>query len=66
MGINLKIIAMSSEKDTPEYKFYIKKFDGGSPAEGVALVKGLKEIWSQNGMNVPNDQIATIRAIVRK
>ena len=48
-----------------KYKKAVRKFKEGTLQQWVDLVKDLKEIWKQNGIEEGSDRVATIRSLVK-
>jgi len=51
--------------NSPTYKFSLRRFEEGTPAEFITLLKGIIEIWLQNSLDSGSDRLATVRALLR-
>ena len=54
--------------DTPgaaKHKINVRKFDTGSPSEFILVRQNFDEIWRQNKVDDGDDQVGTVRAILR-
>jgi hypothetical protein len=47
------------------YKIVLHRFDEGTVAQWITLRGRLQEIWTQNAIIGPTDQLATVRSILR-
>jgi hypothetical protein len=47
------------------YKIVLHRFDEGTVAQWITLRGRLQEIWTQNAITGPTDQLATVRSILR-
>ena len=43
----------------------VRKFEEGTPQQWVDLIKDLREIWKQNGIEEGSDRVATIRSLIK-
>ena len=64
LTFELKMQFDQAENGT-KYKKAVRKFEEGTPQQWVDLVKDLKEIWKQNGIEEGSDRVATIRSLVK-
>ena len=60
MTFELKVCTGQPAGST-NYKKYVWVFEEGSPQQWIELMQDLREIWTQNSINGPTDQTATIR-----
>ena len=63
VSFSLKIKPNGSNEHT--YKKTVRRFSEGSPSQWLQTLQDIKEIWSQNKMNGPQDRAATVRTILR-
>jgi len=61
---SLKVRAGSSAT-APTYKRKVARFTSGTPAEWIAVLEALDEIFLQNGLTAASDQENVIRTILR-
>ena len=64
LTFELKMQFDQAENGT-KYKKAVRKFEEGTPQQWVDLVKDLKEIWKQNGIEEGSDRVATIKSLVK-
>jgi hypothetical protein len=61
----LKQRANSTAASATTYKMYVHRFDEGTVQQWIILRGKLDEIWTQNAVTGPTDQLATVRSILR-
>ena len=64
LTFELKMQSDQAENAT-KYKKNVRKFEEGTPQQWVDLIKDLREIWKQNGIEEGSDRVATIRSLVK-
>ena len=64
LSFELKMQSDQAENGT-KYKKSVRKFEEGTPQQWVDLVKDLREIWRQNGIEEGSDRVATIRSLIK-
>ncbi len=60
----LKQRAGSTAATATTYNMYVYWFYEGTVQQWIMLCKVINEIWTQNGINSPSDQMANVRAIL--
>ena len=48
-----------------KYRKNVRKFKEGTPQQWVDLIKDLRRIWKQNGIEEGSDRVATIRSLIK-
>jgi hypothetical protein len=61
----LKQRANSTAATATTYKMHVHRFDEGTVQQWIILRGKLDEIWTQNAVTGPTDQLATVRSILR-
>ena len=61
----LKQRANATAASPTTYKMYLRRFNEGIVEQWITLRGKLTEIWTQNAVTGPTDQLATVRSILR-
>jgi hypothetical protein len=61
----LKQRANATAASPTTYKMYLRRFNEGTVEQWITLRGKLTEIWTQNAVTGPTDQLATVRSILR-
>ena len=64
LSFELKMQVDQAENAT-KFKKFVRKFEEGTPQQWVDLVKDLREIWRQNGIEEGSDRVATVRSLIK-
>ena len=64
LTFDLKMQFDQAENAT-KYQKNVRKFEEGTPQQWVDLIKDLREIWKQNGIEEGSDRVATIRSLIK-
>ena len=64
LSFELKMQVDQAENAT-KFKKFVRKFEEGTLQQWVDLVKDLREIWRQNGIEEGSDRVATVRSLIK-
>ena len=61
----LQVQAAAAGAAVEKYKFYVRRFDSGTPVELIVVLKAFEEVFEQNSVAGANDRLAIIRTLLR-